>query len=268
MPRLRRETTTHLAVLRELEVLAVRDVTPALRRVTLGGPALAERTVDGVVLPAFATPGFDDHVKLFVPAEGADRPVLPRQRADGLDYTTEGVRPLGKDYTPRRFDPAAGELDLELVRHGHGRAAAWAEQVAVGDPAWIAGPTVGQAFPHDVDACVLAGDETALPAIARFLAELPAGLPAQVVVEVVDAAEEQALSDRPDVEVTWLHRGDAEPGTTTLLADAVRALAWPDGAVYAWMGGESQAAREIRTHWRTDRRVPRDCLDVSGYWRR
>ena len=79
----------------------------------------------------------------------------------------------------------------------------------------------------------------------------------------------QDLVTGQDVDVTWLHRGaGVEPGTTTLLADAVRALTWPAGDVYAWMAGESTAARDVRTHWRSDRRVPRDCLDVSGYWRR
>ncbi|WP_370185683.1 siderophore-interacting protein [Aeromicrobium sp.] len=267
MPKLRRTTTTHVAVLRELEVVRVEDVTPGMRRLTLAGADLAERSLDGSTLPAFASPGFDDHVKVFVPAPDAERPVLPRQRPDGLDYTTEGVRPLGKDYTPRRV--TSDEVDLDFVRHGHGQAAGWAEQVRAGDLAWIAGPTVGQAFPHDVDAFVLAGDETALPAIGRFLEELPAGPPAQVVVEVSGPQDEQDLTVRDGVEVTWLHRpAGAEPGTTTLLLDAVRDLDWPAGQVYAWMAGESTAARDVRTHWRADRSVPRDCLDVSGYWRR
>ncbi len=267
MPKLRRETTTHLPVLRELEVVAVHDVTPGMRRLTLAGAALGEREHEGAVLPAFTSPGFDDHVKVFVPGPDAQRPVLPRQRPGGLDYTTEGVRPLGKDYTPRRV--AAGTVELDFVRHGHGQAAAWAERVRPGDLAWIAGPTVGQAFPHDVDAFVVAGDETALPAIGRFLEELPAGLPTRVVVEVAGPQDEQDLRVTDAVELTWLHRpGGAEPGTTTLLPDAVRALAWPEGDVYAWMAGESTAARDVRTHWRSDRRVPRDLLDVSGYWRR
>jgi NADPH-dependent ferric siderophore reductase len=260
-------TTTHVAVLRELEVVRVDDVTPGMRRLTLAGAALAERELDGARLPAFTSPGFDDHVKVFVPAPGAERPVLPGQRPDGLDFTVEGVRPLGKDYTPRRVTP--DEIDLDFVRHGHGQAAAWAERVRPGDHAWIAGPTVGQAFPHDVDAFVVAGDETALPAIGRFLEERPADVPTRVVVEVAGPQDEQELRVDDAVDLTWLHRpAGAEPGTTTAILDAVRALDWPAGVVYAWMAGESTAARDVRTHWRADRAVPRDCLDVSGYWRR
>ena len=85
MPKLRRVTTTHVAVLRELEVVRVDDVTPGMRRLTLAGAALAERELDGARLPAFTSPGFDDHVKVFVPAPGAERPVLPGQRADIRD---------------------------------------------------------------------------------------------------------------------------------------------------------------------------------------
>lgn len=266
MPKLRRETTTHLAVLRELTVVAVEDVSPRMRRLGLSGPSLAAHVVDGVEVPAFTSPGFDDHVKVFVPLEGADRPVLPRQRADGLDWTTEGTRPIGKDYTPRRVSPE--RVDLDFVRHGHGLASTWAEQAGVGDPAWIAGPTVGQGPPYDVDWFAVAGDETALPAIGRLLEELPAGVRAEVVVEVADADEEQRLESAADVSVRWLHRDGAEPGTTTLLADAVTELPWHDGRVYAWMAGESTAARAVRTHWRSERAVPRDCLDVTGYWRR
>ncbi len=266
MPKLRRETTTHLAVLRELTVVAVEDVTPRMRRLGLSGPALAAHVVDGVEVPAFASPGFDDHVKVFVPLEGADRPVLPRQRTDGLDWTTEGTRPIGKDYTPRRVTPE--RVDLDFVRHGHGLASTWAERATIGDAAWIAGPTIGQGPPHDVDWFAVAGDETALPAIGRLLEELPSGVRAEVVIEVADAGEEQRLESGADVRVRWLHRDGAEPGTTTQLVDAVRALPWHDGRVYAWMAGESTAARAVRTYWRSERAVARDCLDVTGYWRR
>lgn len=268
MPKLRRETTTHLAVLRALTVARVQDLTPGMRRITLAGDDLGERRLGDVTLPAFSSPGFDDHVKVFVPLHGAELPVLPTQRADGLDWTTEGTRPTASDYTPRRVDVEGRELDLDFVRHGHGNAAGWAERAQVGDPAWIAGPSIGQALPHDVDWFMVAGDETALPAIGRLLEELPAGARAQVVVEVAGVADEQPLPTRADVELTWLHRDGADAGTTTLLADAVRDAPWWDGEAYAWMAGESTAARTIRTFWRSERHVPRDCLDVSGYWRR
>lgn len=268
MPKLRRVTTTAVPVLRELTIAQVTDISPRMRRLTLTGPQLAARVVDDVELPAFDSPGFDDHVKVFTPALGESRPVLPRQRADGLDWTTEGTRPIASDYTPRRVDLDALEVDLDFVRHGHGKAATWAESVHVGDPAWIAGPTVGQHLPHDVDWYAVAGDETALPAIGRLLAELGEGVRVEAVIEVADAAERQELASRADVSIRWLHRDGAEAGTGTALVDAVRDLAWHDGRVYAWMAGESSAARAVRTHWRTDRQVPRDCLDVSGYWRR
>lgn len=268
MPKLRRETTTHVPVLRALTVAGVRDLTPGMRRITLAGAELREREHDGVVLPALSSPGFDDHVKVFVPLHGAELPVLPHQRVDGLDWTTEGTRPTASDYTPRRIDLELGEIDLDFVRHGHGNAAGWAERATVGAPAWIAGPTIGQALPHDVDWFMVAGDETALPAIGRLLEELPAGVRVQALIEVADAGDEQPLPTQADAHVTWLHRDGAEAGTTTLLADAVRDAPWWEGEAYAWMAGESSAARAVRTFWRTERHVARDCLDVSGYWRR
>ncbi len=268
MPRLRRETTALPPVLRRLEVVAVRDLSPGMRRVTLGGPELAENDAHGFTVPALRTDGFDDHVKVFVPVPGQDVPLLPVQEPERLDYTATGLRPLAKDYTPRRLDLDALELDLDFVRHGDGHASGWVERVRAGDPAWIAGPAVTAGRPHGVDWFLLVGDETALPAIGRFLEELPEGTPAQVVVEVADVAHEQPLRHRPEVEVRWLHRDGAAPGTTDLLVDAVRDAPWWDGEAYVWASGESQAMRAIRSFLRAERPVPRDCLDVTGYWRR
>ena len=268
MPKLRRETTVLPPVLRRLEVRRVVDLTPGMRRVTLGGPELGANDAHGFQVPALRTDGFDDHVKVFLPVPGQDVPLLPVQLPGRLDHTATGLRPVAKDYTPRRLDHVAGELDLDLVRHGEGLASTWVEHVGTGDPAWIAGPGITAAFPHDVDWFLVVGDETALPAIGRFLEDLPEGTPAQVVVEVADASHEQPLPARPGAEVRWLHRGDAPPGTTQLMLDAVRDAPWWDGEAYVWVSGESQVVRAVRTFLRAERPVPRDCLDVTGYWRR
>ncbi|MBM9462986.1 SIP domain-containing protein [Aeromicrobium sp. YIM 150415] len=269
MPRLRRDVEMFPISLRELEVAAVHDVTPGMRRITLRGEQLrAFTTPDGIDVPELRNDGFDDHVKVFVPGAGEERPVLPVQVEGHLDWKAPDTRPIAKDYTPRRWDPEAGELDLDFVRHEAGFATRWAENVRVGDSAWIAGPKMSSAVPHDVDWLLIAGDETALPAIGRLLEELDPSMPATVFVEVAEAGHEQELRVGPNTELTWLHRDGAEPGTTDLLEKAIRELDWRPGDAYCWVAGEAATLKPIRAHLVHERQVPRDCLDLTGYWRR
>ena len=57
--------------------------------------------------------------------------------------------------------------------------------------------------------------------------------------------------------VTWLPREGAEPGTTSLLLDAVSAAEWPDGRVFAWLAGEQATIRSLRRHLIRDRGLRR-----------
>ncbi|MEB4616465.1 siderophore-interacting protein, partial [Leucobacter sp. M11] len=101
---------------RRLTVLRVARVTPRMLRVTLGGEELTGFTRDGLDLAAFDSPGFDDHVKLIFAPGGDLAAALPRQLADTIDWPAAPHRET-RDYTPRRFDPVAGELDLDFVLH-------------------------------------------------------------------------------------------------------------------------------------------------------
>ncbi len=112
---------------------------------------------------------------------------------------------------------------------------------------------------------LLAGDESALPAIATVLEALPAGTGAVVYAEVADAAEERELpSAAGGAEVRWVHRGRGGA-----LVDAVReAGADLDGVDAAWVAGEAYAVRALRRHLVEDRRLPKAAVEFSGYWRR
>jgi len=269
MPRTRREQRTFPINVRRLTVSRVVDLSPGLRRITLTGEQLrAFVTDDGIEVPPLRNDGFDDHVKLIVAGPDQEAPVPPIQLHGHLNWDPPGGRPHAKDYTPRRWDPDAGELDLEFVRHGDGPAARWAEQVEIGDPVWIAGPKSSALLPTEVDWILAVGDETALPAIGRLLDDVPDGLAVRVLVEVPDERYEIALPQRRDCEVHWVHRGAAEAGTSEVLLQAVRELPWLDGQVYAWVAGEALTIKPIRAHLKNERSVPRDCLDVTGYWRR
>ncbi|MEV5755785.1 siderophore-interacting protein [Streptomyces tendae] len=260
----RRAFTTHPLVLRRVTVRRVLDVTPRMRRVVLGGEQLGAFTRDGMDHPAFAAPGFDDHVKLILTSDGDVRAALPAQLPHGIEWTPAENR-LTRDYTPRRVDPAAGEVDLDFVTHGDGPAAAWARAARVGDELWFVGPKSSLRLPERPDWILLAGDETALPAIGRFLDERPVDAPAHVLVTVADDAARQKLALREGDTVRWVL---AEPGDAAALQAAVRALPLPAGEGYAWAAAESRALLPVRRYLGRECGIPKERLNITGYWHR
>jgi NADPH-dependent ferric siderophore reductase len=247
----------HKVALRRLDVLRVTDLSPSMRRVTLGGPELE----------GFTSLGFDDHVKMFFAAPGETSPVLPVVGPDGLAFPESGPRPLARDFTPRRHDPQAGELDIDFALLHDGPASRWAAQAKPGDSAWIAGPRGSFIVPFDFDWHLLVADETGLPALARRLEELPQGSRALALVEVGGAEEELLLPRPPGVEVVWAHRAaGAQPGAALLAALPV--LAFPDGDYFAWLACESSAAKQLRGVLVDERSANRRWVRAHGYWRR
>lgn len=237
------------------------EVTPRMLRLTLGGEEL--RTFEGGRQA-------DERVKLFFPPRGEGIPVLPEFGPEGLVHPAGTTPPHARNYTVRRFDPAGPELDIDFVIHGHGRAVEWAREARPGDVLGIAGPAVGTLPPADADQLLIAGDETALPAVASILERLTPGTRAHVFVEVADRFEEQPLSAAPgtDVRIRWLHRDTATDPDDDQLADAVCEFPWPDGTVHAWVAGEALTVRTIRRYLRNERGLNRDTLHAAGYWRR
>ena len=239
------------------EVTRVERVTPRMARVTLAG--------DFSEMPAAAA---TDHIKIFFPASGEEFPVMPTVGEHGLVPPPAGSPRNYRDYTVRRLDRDAGELDVDMVVHAGGLAGAWAASAVPGLRVGVLGPRGSEVVADDLDWYVLAGDETALPAIGRWLSELPAGARAEVFCEVADAAEEQEFVSDADVTVHWLHRDGVPAGEATLLHDALATLALPAGRGFVWVAGEAGALRPVRRLLRArDDLSPRD-LDVDGYWRR
>lgn len=249
------EIKTYLAA-----VVRVSPLTPKMLRLTVGGEGLR---------------GFDagrraeERIKLFFPPEGEEVPVLPEIGPGGLRYPEGAPLPHARNYTVRRFDPAALELDIDFVIHGDGRASEWARRAVPGAVLGIAGPSGGSLPSEAADVHLLAGDETALPAISSILLWLPRGARAHVIAEVADASERQTLAAAPGAEVSveWVHRGPGAWVTPTPLERAVRAYPWPEGVVHGWVAGEAAAVRDIRRYLRDERQLGRPELHASGYWR-
>jgi NADPH-dependent ferric siderophore reductase len=208
----------------------------------------------------------DHYVKLLFPAEG-------ERFSEPLDI--EAIRrdqprekwPRTRTYTVRSYDPDTRELAVDFVVHGdEGLAGPWAARAAAGEVLHFMGPGGGYAPDPTADWHLLAGDESALPAIAAAVERLPAGATAKVFVEVAGPEEEQKLTTSADADVVWLHRGSGQVGAA--LVEAVAALDFPAGRPHAFVHGEATFVRELRRHLRLDRAVPREQFSVSGYWRR
>jgi NADPH-dependent ferric siderophore reductase len=247
----------HELRMRLLEVAAVEDLTPRLRRITLTGD-----------LAGFASDSPDDHVKLIFPAAGEARPRLPELGPDGLRRAEGAPPPTMRDYTPRAFDVAAGTLVVDFVVHGDGPAATWAAAAAPGALLGQAGPRGSRVASDDFDWYLLAGDDTALPSIARRLEELPAGARVFALMEVEGLDDEIELPSAAAVERYWLHRLGAEPGTSGALEHALSDLVLPPGDGFAWVGCEAAVARRLRRYLREERGLPKAYTKVTGYWKR
>jgi NADPH-dependent ferric siderophore reductase len=253
--RLRREPPR----LRRVELRRAEPLGPRLLRVTLTGEELAGLVIDQ---PAAS-------VRLLLPSAGTTELVLPRWAGNEF-LLPDGRRPILRTFTPRHLDARAAELDLDVVLHGGGAASTWAVAARPGDPAAVSGPGRGYELDPEAPALLLAGDETALPAISQLLEALPATLPVQVHVEVarpdgrLDALDRQAGA-RSATTLAWYDLPEGAPPGDALVA-AVEAAGIAAGE-RVWAAGEAAAVQRIRRHLFEERGLARAHTTVRGYWK-
>ena len=248
-------TAPDLRAVDVLTVVSVADVTPSVRRVVLSASPEA-------VTAAGPT------ISLLVPRVGDDDPAWPSVARDGRIVWPMGAHGVSlRSYTARRQDAVSGVVEIDFVLHGDGPAAAWAAAAVPGSRVAVAGG--GPRGDRPAGTLLLAGDETALPAISRILAASPPTTRGVALLEVADASEEQPLPAPPGVAVRWLHRGGTPPGLSTVLRDAVAALPRPEGDdVFAWVAAESGIVRTVRADLRGRWGLGRAQHHAIGYWRR
>ncbi|WP_375000341.1 siderophore-interacting protein [Aeromicrobium sp. CTD01-1L150] len=248
-----------------LSVLRNDLLTPTMRRLVLGDvPGETDQ------LDAFAagwTGSTDSYVKLVFLAVGHTYPE-PLDLAVIRETMPPQAWPILRTYTVRRFDPEARELWVDFVVHGdEGVAGPWAAQAEPGETIHVRGPGGAYRPDPEADHHLLVGDEAALPAITASLESLSAGSRATAFLEVAGPEEEQPVSSDADVDLRWLHRDGAQPGTTTLLDDAVRAWEWPAGRVQVFVHGEAGLLSSVRPYLMKERGVARADASISAYWR-
>ncbi|MGH3869540.1 MAG: siderophore-interacting protein [Pseudonocardiaceae bacterium] len=229
-------------------VASTRQVTPRMTRV---------RLVDESLAGLAAVPG--QTLKIYVPD-------LVSGHLVSRDYTVRDY--TGRGNTESDDDGAKPSLDIDFVLHGEGPAATWARRVRAGETLEFIGPSGRyRPDPHG-DWHLFAGDETALPAIQAYTAMLPADACALLYLEVANAAEQQPIPGVARPTVCWLHRGDREPGTSTVLEEALHAVRLPPGQGRIWIAGHTPTVRRIRAHLLNDRGIDRRAVHGRGFWDR
>lgn len=308
--------TARPLLLEDVEVVAVERPSPSFVRVVLGAPALAEFGVEGRGGLA------DQRIKLIVPTPGERLEPLTTLGEQWYAEWRERPQPGRghlRTYTVRDV-LGAGEqtrVVVDIVVHPAtpetplGPGARWAQAARAGDRVGLVAPRRGHVFggiefdPGTASHLLLAGDETALPAIAAILADLPAGADGAAFVEVPLGADVLDLPHPDGVRLRWLPRDGAAHGT--LLAPAVLAHLRGDGGVpvelpadeeidpdlwetpvfsssgeevaaepgseggfaglYAWIAGEAGVVTALRRALVQDLGLHRRQVAFMGYWR-
>jgi len=274
-------------------------------------PSMVRLTFVGDDLHEFADNGFDQRIKFFLPLAGVPYDELLALREDWYagwqGMPAERRHPM-RTYTVRAVRPSLREVDVDIVLHGAlGPASRWALAAAPGAELVIFGPNALADGPHGgvdfvppahADRLLLAGDETALPAIAGILERLPADARGEVLIEMPLSADVLALAAPAGVSVRWLGRDGRPHGS--LLVPAVEAACArmlpgqapaPDVALddddliwdvpvdeaglplrssvglYAWLAGEAGVIKTLRRHLVRECGVDRKAVAFMGYWR-
>jgi NADPH-dependent ferric siderophore reductase len=283
------------------------------------GSSFLRVTFRGDELAHFHFLGMDQRIKLVLPLPGSSVSDFPRDTEDWYSVwreTPENKRPVLRTYTVRAARPEVGEIDVDFVTHGEtGPATRWVTNAEVGDEILVIGPDARTLDPTDdrqiggvefkpgtAGKILLAGDETAAPAICGILESLPRKSRGQVFIEVPTAADILPVAAPGGVTVCWLARDEraglargealdravrawvsemipAAPEVVPSESDALRdvdidsELLWEvpaaDGThdLYAWLAGEAGCIKELRRFLVRDTGLHRTDVAFMGYWR-
>ena len=300
-------------------VAGIRRLSPHFVRVTFTGPEFEH----------FGTAGLDQRIKLVLPIPGVGLADFGADEQHDHSASTgtgwydrwsalpEGERNPFRSYTVRSVRPQLRELDVDFVSHGPadaagsgsgvGPASRWLAAAQVGEHVVIVGPDsrsrdagLGLDWrPGDATYLLLAGDETAVPAICGILDALQPGRTAHAFLEVPDAADQLDVRVPDGCSVTWLPRGGAPHGecldaavrtwvaghrgpevptgagvnADELEIDVDRETLWdtpdtpPGTGFYAWLAGEAGAIKRLRRFLVSETGVDRRRVSFMGYWR-
>ncbi|QEO13786.1 siderophore-interacting protein [Agromyces intestinalis] len=234
-------------------------------------PHFVRLTISGDQLAGWRHVGFDQWFRLAVPTSDHTRFDNLSETYDTAGYLKylmlpKSTRPVIRNYTVREFRRETRELDIDFVVHGDaGVAGPWAESLPVGATVALIDQGCGYRPVADADRVLLVGDESALPAIAGILRDLPRDARGHAVIEVPDLDDRRPVEAPDGVEVHWVDRGSSAHAGAAALA-RVHELEL-DASLDAFAAGESKLATGVRRHLVNTVGVAKPNIDFCGYWR-
>jgi len=221
---------------REFQVVGCAQVTPNMRRITLGGEGMK----------TFPENQDAAYVKLRLLQPNSDRSLV-------RTYTVRSQR--------------ADEIDVDFALHEKcGPATQWALDAQIGDKILVAGPGPKKLLHPDADWVLLVGDMSALPAISGVIEQMADDVVGHAVIEVIDESDIQQLRVPAGVKMHWLV--NPHPGENGhLLVDYVKNLQWRSGQPSVWSACEFKSMRQLRDYFRGERQLGNDSLYISSYWK-
>ncbi|WP_106419036.1 siderophore-interacting protein [Salinicola tamaricis] len=242
---------------REMRVVKSEALSPSMRRLTLAGEDLARFDHDE-----------EWHVRLHFPPPGLARPQWPRPTAEGATlWPPEDARAAIRYYTIRRLDRERGEVEIDFLLHAApGPGGDFARRARPGDLCGMAGPYgrgVASAAHY-----LLAGDETALPAISRLLETLPAAARIEAWLEVESPADRLTLPAHPGAHLHWCYRCQGHAPSEQLASAVIAALPAADSDRFVWFAGEAEVSQRLRKRLKSEFALAKGQHLVTGYWKR
>lgn len=207
-------------------------------------------------LAGFSSPGFDDHIKIFFPAENGEV-LLPEVTDAGIIWP-EGQRPLSRDYTPLAFNAERNELTIDFFIHDGGVASNWAASAAPGDRLIIGGPRGSLVIPADYSWQLYICDESSLPAVLRRLRDLPGHIIPRVWVNAVTPQIHSYLSEVQQADILWLD--------SAAMAEKLKALTLPTEDYFVWIAGEGRDVKQLSDLLLATHNPDSDYLRATAYW--
>jgi NADPH-dependent ferric siderophore reductase len=224
-------------VRRTLRVAAKEYITPRMLRIVFQSDDLQ----------GFDSPSPDDHIKIFLPSSGDEKPI-------------------SRDFTPRTWDHEAGTFTIDFALHEVGRATEWARAAKAGDRLEIGGPRGSTVVADDFDWYLLIGDATALPSIGRRLERMRPGVVVDVFALIPDSEERQEFVTSAHCNVHWLLCSGSSLDHAATLRSALETFRLRAGDGFVWMAAEASVSRDLYTYLVEIRGHPKQWVKAAAYW--
>ena len=235
------------------EVVRGERLSASMRRIVLGGGDLDR----------FECPGPASHLKLMLPLPGQAAPALPVPGPDGL-VTLDRAAMIMRTYTPRLWDQAEGELAIDVFLHGDSPASSWAREVRPGGQVALSQPRARYQPDPNGDWLVLAGDESAVPAIGTIIEARAESGQAEPIVVIESAGDDTDLGLPKVAEARWVTTTPGAPGRALLQA---LAETLPIGTGRVWVAGEAKGIRAVRAYLQGERGLASSAMVTRAYWK-